>query len=104
MARLATLTGDPLAAYLVGRQLFQHERFDDALAALDLTVIARADDARVLAEARRMIAIARYRRGDREGARAMFEALAGDAERPQGLRDVAADWLDRIAREARPAQ
>ncbi len=100
MVRLVPLVADPVAAYLVGRQLFLHERFTDALSALDEAVIARADDARVLAETRRMIATSRYHLGDMAGARAMFEALASDPARPEGLRDAARDWLDRIEREA----
>lgn len=101
-ARFAALRPQtPLTAYFVGRQLFQHERFADALATLDAATVDRLDDARVRAEARRMVAVARYRLGDLVGARAMFDALATDAERPEGLRDAARDWIDRIDREAR---
>lgn len=101
MSRLAREpAGDPLRAYLVGRQLFQHERFTDALAWLD-DGATRAADARVLAEARRMIATSRYHLGDRAGARAMFSTLADDPERPLGLRELARDWIDRIDRESR---
>ena len=102
MARLAALRvqeNDPRAVYLVGRQLFMQERYADALAVLDEAAIARADDARVLAEARRMIAVARYHTGDLVGATEAFRRLAEDETRPQGLRDAARDQLDRIRRE-----
>jgi hypothetical protein len=101
-ARLGALLDDPVARYLAGRQYFLHERFDDTLATLDETRVAAANDARMMAETRRMIATARYLRGDLVGARAAFYPLAHDAERPQGLRDVAYDWIDRIDRELRP--
>jgi hypothetical protein len=87
----------------VGRQLFQHERFTEALAMLDEARIARGGDARVLAETRRMIAVSRYHLGDLRAAKQMFETLANDPERPQGLRETARDWVDRIDRETRSA-
>lgn len=102
-ARAATLLAearDPLAAYLVGRQLFLHERFEDALAVLDESAVARAGDPRVLAETRRMRAVSLWHLERTDEARQSFESLARDPTRPQGLRDVAADWVDRIAREA----
>lgn len=101
-ARFAAMRpASPLASYFVGRQLFLHERFADALATLDVAAVDRLDAGRVRAEARRMVAVARYRVGDLAGARAMFEVLASDPERPQGLRDAARDWIDRVDREAR---
>ena len=100
-AALLAVEHDPLAAYLVGRQYFLHERFEEALATLDEAEVARAGDARVLAETRRMRATASWHLGRMEDARRGFEALAGDAARPQGLRELAGDWVDRIAREGR---
>lgn len=102
MARLAPMR-TPLAAYLVGRQLYQHERFAEALATLDLDLIAQSGDARVFAEARRMIATAQYLSGNTAAARVQFEALARDPARPEGLRDTARDQVDRIDRETRRA-
>jgi len=98
-AMLLAVEHDPLAAYLVGRQLFLQERFEDALATLDENEIARASEPRVLAEARRMRAIANWHLGRLADARRDFDSLARDPSRPQGLRDLAADWLDRIERE-----
>jgi len=100
-AALLAVDHDPLAAYLVGRQYFLHERFEEALATLDEAEVARSGDARVLAETRRMRAVASWHLGRYEDARRGFEALAGDAARPQGLRELAGDWVDRIAREGR---
>ncbi len=100
-AALLAVEHDPLAAYLVGRQYFLHERFEEALATLDELEVARAGDPRVLAETRRMRAVANWRLGRYDDARRGFEALADDATRPLGLRDAAADWVDRITREGR---
>ncbi len=94
--------GDVLARYLVARQLFVHERLEESLRVLPEAVVSELGDARIAAEARRMIATARYLRGDRRGARAMFVTLAEDATRPMGNRDLARDWVDRIDREGTP--
>jgi hypothetical protein len=48
-----------------------------------------------------MRAVANWRLGRYDDARRGFEALADDATRPLGLRDAAADWVDRITREGR---
>ena len=100
LSALHARTRDPMASYLVGRQLFAYERFEEMLAAVDLDGVASLGDARVLAEARRMVATARYRAGDLVGARVMFEAIGADETRPMGVRETARDWVDRIEREA----
>ncbi len=99
LSALHARTRDPMASYLVGRQLFAYERFDDMLATVELDGVASLGDARVLGEARRMVATARYRAGDLDGARAMFEMIAADETRPMGVRETARDWVDRIERE-----
>ncbi|MEZ4407880.1 MAG: hypothetical protein R3A52_15610 [Polyangiales bacterium] len=100
--RLATLApSDPVAAYLLARQLSNAGRFAQALHALDLDALARANAPRVFGEARRVAAVARYRVGDLDGAEALFRAVADDPERPRGARDLALDWVDRIRRERR---
>lgn len=91
---------DPWTGYLAGRQLFLAERFGPALEALRVGDIASLGEARVLAEAQRMRAIALYRSGEPAEAAATFSALAEDEARPTGARDTARDWLDRIRRES----
>jgi hypothetical protein len=97
MARLAgEPLRDPVMRYLVARQLFLHERFDESLTALGDP--ADAPDPRVAAEGARMRATALFHlRRDAESA-AAFAAIAADPTRPQGARDLAADWVDRIRR------
>jgi hypothetical protein len=105
MARLSLdpqTFNDPWAAYLAGRQLFLAERFGPALEALRVGDIATLGEARLLAEAQRMRAIALYRSGEPAEAAATFSALAEDQSRPMGSRDTARDWLDRIRRESTP--
>ncbi len=88
----------PIATYLLGRQLFLQERDADARALL-AALQGRTDvDLRVVAEATRLYAIASFRLGDFSGATRSFVTLAIDPSRPAGARDVAMDWLDRIAR------
>ncbi len=100
MARLAEAPpGDPLAAYLRGRQLFLAERFDAALAALDVGAVATTGEPRIVAETLRLRAIAMYRLGERDAALGAFEALASDVDRSAGYRAAAADWADRVRRE-----
>ncbi len=99
LGEIQARTPDPVGAYLLGRQLFLQERDADAVAALAPMAEASNVDARVAAESQRVEAVARYRLGDRDGAANLFHALADDPQRPQGARDVARDWLDRIARE-----
>lgn len=101
LERARCATGDPVATYLVARQLFLTERFGAAVALLDDATLARLEDPRVRAEARRIRGTSYWHLWQMPRARADFEALAADPERPQGLRDVAADWCDRIDREGR---
>jgi hypothetical protein len=103
MARLSLdpqALNDPWSAYLAGRQLFAAERFGPALEALRVGDIASLGEARVLAEALRMRAVALYRSGELGESAAAFSAIAADESRPAGSRDAAADWLDRIRRES----
>lgn len=97
MARAAEGAGDdPVLRYLVARQLFLHERFEASLAALGDPAAQR--EPRVRAEARRMRATALFHLGRLDESAAGFRALADDPTRPQGTRDAARDWVDRIAR------
>lgn len=96
-ARLVTLAShDPYAAYLVARQMFLHERLDDVPAMLPDAVLAAMPDARVRAEALRMRAVASTWLARWDAADADFVRLADDPARPEGLREVARDWRDRI--------
>jgi len=97
-ARFATLqTTDPLAAYLVARQMFAHERLDDVESLLGDPVLVSLTDPRVQAEALRLRGVARAWRGQWAASAADFQRLADDPSRPEGLRDVARDWIARAA-------
>ncbi|MBI5516499.1 MAG: hypothetical protein HY909_22130 [Deltaproteobacteria bacterium] len=95
-------TREPLAAYLVARQLYHQERDRAALALLTDTTLEALTEPRVRAEGLRLRAILRWRLGDLDGSRGDFTRLAWDPTRPQGARDVALDWLDRIGRAQAP--
>lgn len=100
MARAAQdRSGDPVLRYLVARQLFLSERFEAALDALGDPAAQR--DRRVAAEAARIRATALFHLGRLDESRAGFEALADDPTRPQGARDLARDWADRVRRAMR---
>jgi hypothetical protein len=108
-ARLALTFGDgphgnaldAPAAYLIGRQLHARERHAQAAALLGALDLSRLPSDRVRAEAERLLAVSLYLSGDRARAAEIFTRLANDPRRPEGARDVARDWLDRIARERR---
>lgn len=102
-ARFAAVqAAEPLAAYLVARQMFVHERFDDVEALLGDGVIAAMTDPRVRAESLRMRGVSRGWRGRWADAAADFRRLADDPTRPEGLRVVARDWIARAAWSAGP--
>jgi hypothetical protein len=94
-------SSEAVGRYLVARQLQAHERNMEAAELLSSVDLARLPTERVRAEALRLLALARYLSGDRAGALEVFELLAADRGRPQGSRDVAADWVDLIRRSAR---
>ena len=76
--------------------MFLHERLDDVPAMLPDAVLAAMPDARVRAEALRMRAVASTWLARWDAADADFVRLADDPARPEGLREVARDWRDRI--------
>jgi len=87
---------DPVLRYLVGRQLVNHGRYEEAL-----ELIPRAPtglDPRVHAECSRLRAVALFHLGRLEESARAFGALSADPRRPRGARDAAADWIDRIRR------
>lgn len=92
---------DPPAGYLIARQLHARERHAEAVALLQSLDLSKLPTERVRAEARRLLAVSLYLSGDRARAREIFDALARDPSRPQGLREMARDWVDRIDREMR---
>ncbi len=89
---------DAMAGYLIGRQLLARDRYADAIAILSHIDPAGLISERVRRESVRIEAVSRFLAGDLEGARPLFERLASDPASPQGVRDVAADWLDRVRR------
>jgi hypothetical protein len=90
---------DAPAGYLIARQLHARERHAEAAALLASIDFAALPTERVRAEALRLQAVSLYLVGDRAGAALIFQRLADDPARPEGARDVARDWLDRIRRE-----
>ena len=76
------------------------DRYVDAVALLSQLDAARFVTDRVRREALRLEAVSRYLTGDLSGALPLFERLAADPASPQGVRDVAADWVDRVRRVA----
>jgi hypothetical protein len=89
-----------MARYLIARQLWRLRRESAALALCSQIDAAALPTARIRAELARIIAESRFHTGDREGAIAGYRALAEDASRPTGTREVARDWIDRIERRS----
>lgn len=87
---------DPVLRYLVGRQLVNHGRYEEALGLIPRA--AAGLDPRVHAESSRLRAVALFHLGRLEESARAFGALSADPRRPRGARDTAADWIDRIRR------
>lgn len=87
---------DPVLRYLSGRQLALNARYSEALARLPDERAAL--EPTVLAEVIRLRSIAHFHLRRLDESAAGFRRLAADATRPQGLRDEAVDWIDRIRR------
>lgn len=87
------------AAYLVGRQLLQHQDPSGAVRWLEQSLATGLADEEVSQEARRQLVDAKYRSGDCDGATAAAAALAraGDVSD----RALAQEWQERCAFELR---
>jgi hypothetical protein len=84
---------DSLYQYLFGRQLFERSQWARAADALELSRVG-LPDVRFTREADRLAGIARFRVRQFDASLADFRRLADGA--PEGVRLVAAEWIERI--------
>lgn len=86
-----------LAEYLLGRQLWSTLAYAEAIVHLEraLSKPAPLPDPMLTAETLRLLGISQFVTGDAAGARHSFEAIV-EAHVPNGVRDEAKEWLERL--------
>ncbi len=97
---------DPIRAYLLARQYFNAEDYDEALAGLSkaktLGLMDAPQTVRTAAgmmKGRALLSLDRY-----DDAAAEFKAVAADPDLREGLRETASDWADRAVFMKRTAK
>ncbi|HEY8427761.1 MAG TPA: tetratricopeptide repeat protein [Sandaracinaceae bacterium] len=96
IAALERVREDGLAAYLEARQLAHRQRYDLALPRIADARRRGLPTARLVEEARRLEAVARFGAGDLDGSARIWREILRDPESSAAERLEASDWLTRI--------